>query len=238
MGDPLGDPFTGHDSTVRAVAVTELDGRPVVITGSDDRTVRVWDLATGTPVSHPFTGHRDWVRAVAVTELDGRPVVITGSDDRTVRVWDLATGTPIGDPFTGHREPVLSVAVTELDGRPVAITGSDDETVRVWDLATGTPIGDPFTGHRGRVRTIASQTRPCLSPTHLPAYVGVGATNIAAVSAIHHNGNGNLRWEWIAAPEVRSSILALALASKRTIVVATELGIVVFDLPSDPRAAR
>ena len=42
---------------VTAVAAAELDGRPVVISGSDDRTVRVWDLATGAPVGDPFTGH-------------------------------------------------------------------------------------------------------------------------------------------------------------------------------------
>ena len=40
------------------MAAAELDGRPVVISGSDDRTVRVWDLATGAPVGDPFTGHR------------------------------------------------------------------------------------------------------------------------------------------------------------------------------------
>ena len=74
----------------------------MVISGSDDETVRVWDLATGTPVGDPFTGHTGAVYAVAAAELDGRPVVISGSDDRTVRVWDLATGTPVGDPFTGH----------------------------------------------------------------------------------------------------------------------------------------
>ena len=147
--------ITGHDGPVRAVAVTELDGRPVIISGGDDGTVRVWDLATGTPVGDPFTGHDGPVRAVAVTELDGRPVVISGSDDGTVRVWDLATGTPVGDPFTGHDGPVRAVAVTELDGRPVVISGSFDRTARVWDLATGTPAGDPFTGHGDWVRAVA-----------------------------------------------------------------------------------
>ena len=39
------------------MAAAELDGRPVVISGSSDRTVRVWDLATGAPVGGPFTGH-------------------------------------------------------------------------------------------------------------------------------------------------------------------------------------
>ena len=50
---PVGDPFTGHGGPVNAVAAAELDGRPVVISGSNDRTVRVWDLATGDPGRRP-----------------------------------------------------------------------------------------------------------------------------------------------------------------------------------------
>jgi WD40 repeat protein len=41
------EPFTGHTSGVWAVAVGELDGRPIVVSGSLDSTVRVSDLATG-----------------------------------------------------------------------------------------------------------------------------------------------------------------------------------------------
>ena len=159
---PAGGPFTGHTGYVLAVAAAELDGRPVLISGSDDQTVRVWDLATGAPIgkpftvrsgrlrrwlmrrrrsaddaqtSDPFTGHTGPVRTVAAAELDGRRVVISGSDDQTVRVWDLATGAPADKPFTGHTGPVRTVATAELDGRPVLISGSDDRTVRVWDLA-------------------------------------------------------------------------------------------------------
>ena len=54
---PVGDPFTGHTGEVNAVAVGQLDGRTVVVSGSGDRTVRVWDAATGAPVGDPFTGH-------------------------------------------------------------------------------------------------------------------------------------------------------------------------------------
>ena len=150
-----GEQLTRHDGSVRGVAVAELGGRPVVVSGGDDQTIRVWDLATGTPVSDPFTGHEDMVRAVAVAELDGRPVVVSGGDDATVRVWDLATGTPVSDPFTGHDGPVNAVAVAELDGRPVVVSGGDDATVRVWDLATGALVSDPFTGHDLWVTVVA-----------------------------------------------------------------------------------
>ncbi len=139
--------LTGHNGYAWSVAAAELGGRPVVISGSGDRTVRVWDLATGDPIGEPLTGHDGPVNAMAAAELTGRPVVISGSGDRTVRVWDLATGDPIGDPLTGHDGPVNAVAAAQLEGRPVVISGSDDRTVRVWDLATGAPIGDPLVGH-------------------------------------------------------------------------------------------
>ena len=59
-----------HDTEVSAVVVGERDGRPVIVSGSDDETVRVWDLNTGEPVLGPLTGHDGRVRAVAVGERD------------------------------------------------------------------------------------------------------------------------------------------------------------------------
>ena len=88
-GKPIGAPFTGHTGPVYAVTATQLDGRPMAVSGSGDGTVRVSDLATGQPIGTPFTGHTGPVHAVATAQLDGRPVVISGSSDKTVRVWDL-----------------------------------------------------------------------------------------------------------------------------------------------------
>ena len=42
-----GDPFPGHTDSVSAVAVGELVGRPIVVSGSHDSTARVWSLGTG-----------------------------------------------------------------------------------------------------------------------------------------------------------------------------------------------
>jgi WD40 repeat protein len=139
-GGPVGAPFTGHAGGVTAVAVGELDGYPVVVSGSSDRTVRVWDLATGGPVSAPFTGHAGRVNAVAVGEADGRAVMVSGSSDKTMRVWDLAIGTMLGDPLTGHDGGVRSAAlVVESDGRPLLASGGEDRTVRIWQPAIEPP---------------------------------------------------------------------------------------------------
>jgi WD40 repeat protein len=149
-----GDPFVGHSSSVNSVAIGELDGRPVVVSGSSDTTVRVWDLATGAPVGEPYAGHVGAVRSVAIGELEGQPLVVSGGDDG-VRVWDLATGAPVGDPFAGQTGSVNSVAIGGLKGRPVAVSGSSDGTVRAWYLATGTMLAEPFTGHSDAVNSVA-----------------------------------------------------------------------------------
>ncbi len=72
---------------MNSVAVSP-DGRRIV-SGSEDNTVVVWDLETGTPV-HRLTGHQAAVNSVAVSP-DGRRIV-SGSVDQTVVVWNLDTG--------------------------------------------------------------------------------------------------------------------------------------------------
>ena len=113
-----------------AVAVT-ADGR-YVVSGSDDHTVKVWELESGR-LLRSLEGHRGWVRAVAVT-ADGR-YVLSGSNDRTVKVWELESGRLLRS-LEGHRGWVRAVAVT-ADGRYV-VSGSDDRTVKVWELEGGT----------------------------------------------------------------------------------------------------
>jgi WD40 repeat protein len=57
-----------------------------VVSASDDKSVGVWDLASG-ELRHRLTGHSGPVTAVAVAGVEGRPVVVSASFDKTVRVW-------------------------------------------------------------------------------------------------------------------------------------------------------
>ncbi|WP_430378189.1 AAA family ATPase [Streptomyces sp. B1-3] len=143
--------LVGHTDQVDAVAVTVLEGRPHAISGGYDRSVRVWDLTTGTQVRE-LTGHTDEVHAVAVAVLEGRPHAITGDRGGLARVWDLTTGTQVRE-LTGHTDGVYAVAVTVLEGRPHVVTGSYG-LVRVWDLTTGTQILTQA-GHAGAVYGVA-----------------------------------------------------------------------------------
>jgi WD40 repeat protein len=104
------------------------DGRSIV-SGSWDKTLRLWDAATGQPRGTPLTGHTASVISVAFSP-DGRSIV-SGSWDETLRLWDAATGQPRGTPLTGHTDSVNSVAFSP-DGRSI-VSGSADKTLRLWD---------------------------------------------------------------------------------------------------------
>jgi WD40 repeat protein len=102
-----------------------------VASGSIDKTVRLWDAATGEE-RQKLEGHNNWVRAVAFSP-DGKTVA-SGSDEKTVRLWDAATGEE-RQKLEGHDSYVRAVAFSP-DGKTVA-SGSSDKTVRLWDAATG-----------------------------------------------------------------------------------------------------
>ena len=66
-----------------------------IASGGGDKTVRLWDAATGQPVGQPLRGHDDSVTSVAFSP-DGTRIA-SGSVDKTVRLWDAATGRPSGN---------------------------------------------------------------------------------------------------------------------------------------------
>jgi len=128
----------GHASAVGGVAVTP-DGKTVV-SGSNDSTLKVWDLETG-QCRATFKGHTADVNNVVVTP-DGRTVV-SSSEDKTLKVWDLETGQ-CRATFKGHTADIMGLVVTP-DGRTV-VSGSWDTTLKVWDLETG-QCRATFEGH-------------------------------------------------------------------------------------------
>ena len=77
-----------------------------VVSASVDRTLKVWDVATGKCVA-TLEGHSKRVKCVAVFP-DGRRVV-SGSEDKTLKVWDVETGECVAT-LEGHSDVVRRAA--------------------------------------------------------------------------------------------------------------------------------
>ncbi len=123
-----------HMGPVKKV-VFSPDGR-TILTGSTDKTARLWDCTTGQPIGQPMQ-HPNMLWSVAFSP-DGK-TVLTACGDSSARLWDAASGSPIGQPMV-HEDSVTAVAYSP-DGKSVVATGRSGQ---IWDVATGRPICKPI----------------------------------------------------------------------------------------------
>src|SRR5262249_37291163 len=141
----------GHGGDVCSVAFAPDGWR--ALSASKDRTVRLWDLATGTEVL-TYRGHTQAVRSVLFSPKGG--LAYSGSLDQTVRVWDVGSGKQVGQlrgkPTWLHRVPVTSLALRG-DGRYILV-GSTDRTLRLLDLNAENEVR-VFRGHTDEVTSVA-----------------------------------------------------------------------------------
>ena len=94
----------------RVVSVAWTPDGTKIASGSDDKTIKVWNAHTGQCVS-TLSGHKDPVRSVCFSPCGTKIVsggglvkVLRGNEDFSIRIWDAETGTEIGSPLTGHTE--------------------------------------------------------------------------------------------------------------------------------------
>ena len=140
--------ISGHLGWVRSLTVEP--GNQWFVSGAGDRTIKIWDLASGT-LRLTLTGHISTVRGLAVSPR--HPYLFSCGEDKTVKCWDLETNKVIRH-YHGHLSGVYTLSLHPT--MDVLVTGGRDGVARVWDMRTRSNV-HVLSGHKGTVSDVKCQ---------------------------------------------------------------------------------
>lgn len=126
---PLIKTLEGHTNYVSSIAFSS-DSK-LIATGSFDKTLRLWDVRSGTQL-RVLNGHTEAVET-AVFSPDNTKLA-SGSYDKTARLWDVATGALLR-VFEGEG---IVYTIRFLPDNTLLTSESTDVKVKIWDVDTGT----------------------------------------------------------------------------------------------------
>ncbi len=137
--------ISGHTGWVRCLSVDPSN--QWFASGSADRTIKLWDLASGT-LKLTLTGHVSTVRALEVSAR--HPYLFSAGEDKQVKCWDLEQNRVVRH-YHGHLSGIYALALHPM--LDLLVTAGRDCVVRVWDMRTKQPI-HTLSGHRGAITSL------------------------------------------------------------------------------------
>jgi len=111
------------------------EGSPAVAAGSNDGSIRTWDLMSARPLES-FRAHRDAVTSVEYGRDADAQILVSGGLDRIVNVWNVSAGERVLG-LAGPTGSILDVVTCRLGQRVAVAAASSDESIWVWDGRTG-----------------------------------------------------------------------------------------------------
>lgn len=142
-------PHSGAQSQAHRECVYTLQySNRYVVSGSRDRSVRVWDLETQELKMPPLEGLQGHRGSVLCLQFDDRPdqdVIISGGSDSDVIVWQFSTGHVMKRLRNAHQESVLNLRFDER----YLVTCSKDKTIKVWNRKALRPTDPEYPDKSG-----------------------------------------------------------------------------------------
>lgn len=139
--------WKAHDKDINSIALSPNEA--MVVSGSQDRTVKLWQVETGA-LTMTCKGHKRGVWCVKFSPVD--KVVASASADASVKLWGIADGACL-KTFQGHEGSVLKVVFVS-SGMQLLTSGSDG-LLKLWTIKTCECV-DSFDHHEDKVWALAA----------------------------------------------------------------------------------
>lgn len=120
----------GHLAGVSTIAWSP-DNR-VLASGSDDKSIRLWDTVAGKQYPRQLLGHNNYIYSIAFSPKGN--MIVSGSYDEAVILWDVRSARLMRS-LPAHSDPVGGVDFIR-DGTLI-VSCAGDGLIRIWDTATG-----------------------------------------------------------------------------------------------------
>ncbi|KAJ3277205.1 Guanine nucleotide-binding protein subunit beta-2-like 1 [Terramyces sp. JEL0728] len=205
--------LTGHNHFVQDVVISS-DGQ-FALSASWDKTLRLWDIATG-KTTRRFVGHTNDVMSVAFSP-DNRQIV-SSSRDKSIKLWNTLGECKFTLTEEGHTEWVSAVRFSPNSANPLIVSSGWDKLVKVWDLSK-CKLKTNHYGHSGYVSAIT------ISPDG-SIFASGGKDSVAMLWDLNEDKH-------LYSLEAGSAINALSFSPNRYwLVAATANSIKIWDLES------
>jgi Prp8 binding protein len=123
--------YVGHEEVINTLGISRR-GEEILVSGSDDSTIGIWDPRSKNAVDYIQTEFP--VTAVAVSEAGNE--IYAGGIDNDIRVWDLRKKSVVYS-MLGHSDTITSLRVSP-DSQSL-VSYAMDSTVRTWDIRPFAP---------------------------------------------------------------------------------------------------
>ena len=124
--------FEAHPDYIRCLCVHPT--LPLVLSGSDDMTIRLWNFDNNWRMQQTFEGHSHYVMSIAFNPKDTNTFA-SSCLDRTVKTWSLGSARA-NFTLDAHDKGVNFVEYYPGADKPYMITTGDDKQIKIWDYQT------------------------------------------------------------------------------------------------------